>query len=340
MAIHKTTGKPADLLPEEAAVSRTYGSAAHDAPPAALDAKILAQAHKAVATARSPFSRAKRWAVPLSTAAVLVLSVGVVVQLSDRGAFDDEITTVAREAPSAPADVATADSDRAKASPKSDVPAAAPQAPSAPTFTKHTDVIAQSKPTPESAVSAPAAPAPPPADTTAERERKSAAVEEARRSQRAMARRDVAATAQEPAATVGLMARQAAPAKRDVADVLAVKVSGEAGAYEFAVTVSSLDRGCQQYADWWEVVSEDGRLLYRRVLEHSHVGEQPFTRSGASVPIQPDTIVWIRAHMNTTGYSGVALRGSVQSGFVQATPPATFAAALAKQPPLPEGCAN
>lgn len=336
MAIYKTTGKPADRLPEEAAVSRTYGSVAHDAPPAALDAKILAQAHKAVATARSPFSRAKRWAVPLSTAAVLVLSVGVVVQLSDRGAFDDEITTVAREAPSAPADVATVNSDRAKASPKSDVPAAAPRAPSAPTFTKRTEVIAQSKPTPESAASAPS----PPAEMAAERERRSAAADESRRSQRALARTDAAATAQQQAPAVGSMAQQAAPAKREAADVLAVHVGGEPGAFEFAVSIRSPDRGCQQYADWWEVVSGDGRLLYRRVLEHSHVDEQPLTRSGGPVPIEAGTIVWIRAHMNTVGYGGIALRGSARSGFVQATPPPAFAAELAKQPPLPQGCAS
>jgi hypothetical protein len=85
-------------------------------------------------------------------------------------------------------------------------------------------------------------------------------------------------------------------------------------------------------------VSTDGKLLYRRVLLHSHVDEQPFTRSGGPVPIQADTLVWVRAHMNTSGYGGVAFKGSVKAGFKQAVPDAEFAAGLAKQPPLPDGC--
>jgi len=123
------------------------------------------------------------------------------------------------------------------------------------------------------------------------------------------------------------------------ADVTGVVVSGSPGSYSFNVTVRSPDTGCKQYADWWEVLSEDGRLLYRRVLFHSHVGEQPFTRSGGPVPIQPDTLVWVRAHMNTSGYGGAALKGSVKDGFKPAALDAGFAAGVAKQTPLPDGCA-
>jgi len=122
------------------------------------------------------------------------------------------------------------------------------------------------------------------------------------------------------------------------AAVTAVQVSGAPGAYAFNVTVTSPDTGCQQYADWWEVVSTDGKLLYRRVLLHSHVSEQPFTRSGGPVPIQPDTVVWVRAHMNTGGYGGTVLKGSVKSGFTQTMLEAEFAAGLAQQAPLPDGC--
>ena len=49
-----------------------------------------------------------------------------------------------------------------------------------------------------------------------------------------------------------------------LADVLEVSPSGERGAYSFAVTLRSPDTGCERYADWWEVVSEDDR---RRDLE-------------------------------------------------------------------------
>jgi hypothetical protein len=122
------------------------------------------------------------------------------------------------------------------------------------------------------------------------------------------------------------------------ADVIGVQASGAPGAYSFNVTIKSPDTGCQQYTDWWEVVSEDGKLLYRRVLLHSHVDEQPFTRSGGPVPIQSNTVVWVRAHMNTSGYGAAAFKGSVKTGFKPAVPAAGFAAALAKQAPLPEGC--
>lgn len=130
------------------------------------------------------------------------------------------------------------------------------------------------------------------------------------------------------------------PAEKQLnADVLSVEVSGDPQAYNFSVQVSSPDTGCQQYADWWEVVSLDGELLYRRILLHSHAGEQPFTRSGGPVPIQADTQVWVRAHMNTGGYGGQAMKGSPQSGFQAGQPPANFASDLKNQPPLPEDCA-
>jgi hypothetical protein len=122
------------------------------------------------------------------------------------------------------------------------------------------------------------------------------------------------------------------------ADVVSVEVSGQAGAYQFSVGIKSPDTGCVQYADWWEVVSLDGKLLYRRVLLHSHVDEQPFVRSGGPVPIPPDTVVWVRAHMQPGGYGAVAFRGSARAGFQQAELSPAFAAGLAQSPPLPQGC--
>jgi hypothetical protein len=124
-----------------------------------------------------------------------------------------------------------------------------------------------------------------------------------------------------------------------IANVLNVEVTGQPNAYRFNVQVASPDTGCDQYADWWEVLSEDGQLLYRRVLLHSHVSEQPFTRSGGPVAIDGDTVVIVRAHMNVGGYGGAALRGSASGGFESVQLGSGFAAEVEALALLPEGCA-
>ena len=129
------------------------------------------------------------------------------------------------------------------------------------------------------------------------------------------------------------------PDLEDKAHVISVQASGSAGDYRFAVEIHSPDLGCEQYADWWEVIDEDGNLLYRRILAHSHVDEQPFTRSGGPVAIEPDTVVIVRAHMNNSGYGGVSLKGSVQEGFLPIELEPDFAADLEDMEPLPTGCA-
>lgn len=124
-----------------------------------------------------------------------------------------------------------------------------------------------------------------------------------------------------------------------VADVGSVAVTGEAGNYTFAVTLSSADTGCEQYADWWEVADlETGDLLYRRILAHSHVNEQPFTRSGGPVEIESNQVVIIRAHMGglQSHYGGQVLGGSVDHGF---QPVEDALASLESVDPLPKGCA-
>ena len=120
-----------------------------------------------------------------------------------------------------------------------------------------------------------------------------------------------------------------------------VSISGKEGNYTFSVTLKSPDKGCQQYADWWEVLSENGDLIYRRILAHSHVNEQPFTRSGGTVNISGNDVVIIRGHMNTIGYGDgeVAMKGSVISGFQRFTISKDFAADIEKESPQPNGCA-
>ena len=122
------------------------------------------------------------------------------------------------------------------------------------------------------------------------------------------------------------------------ADVIKVMVTGKR-AYRFNVTLESDETGCQQYADWWEVLDAQGTLLYRRILFHSHPNDQPFTRSGGSILLEPGQKVYVRGHMNKLGYVGDLFVGSVSSGFKKAVEPPSFPKDLEKQAPLPNGCA-
>jgi hypothetical protein len=136
-----------------------------------------------------------------------------------------------------------------------------------------------------------------------------------------------------------LTGARGAGAETPAAHVVSVDAAGAPQAYQFSVGVSSPDKGCRQYADWWEVVTEDGRLVYRRILLHSHVDEQPFVRSGGPVAVAPDAVVWVRAHMHPGGYGGKAMKGSVRGGFRETAMGAKFARELEQRTPQPDGCA-
>ena len=128
-------------------------------------------------------------------------------------------------------------------------------------------------------------------------------------------------------------------ANEPVADVIGVTVKETSSTYRFSVTLQSDETGCAQYADWWEVLSAKGELLYRRILVHSHPDTQPFTRSGGSVNIASNETVYIRAHMNTVGYKGDVFSGSIDKGFKKVTKVPNFSKMLETQKPLPSGCA-
>ena len=90
------------------------------------------------------------------------------------------------------------------------------------------------------------------------------------------------------------------------ADVVGVKASaGKDGSWSFAVTVRHDDEGWDHYADRWEVLGPDGKVLGTRVLYHPHVEEQPFTRSlgGVEVPKGVKEVV-VRAHDRVHGFGG------------------------------------
>jgi len=126
------------------------------------------------------------------------------------------------------------------------------------------------------------------------------------------------------------------------ANVIGVVVTGNAGSYRFAVTLRSDDTGCEQYANWWEVLSADGELIHRRILGHSHVEEQPFTRSSGPITVEADVALIVRAYMHREGddgYGGTEYRGSAAEGFVLSDTLVTGASGVEDAEPQPSGCA-
>lgn len=121
--------------------------------------------------------------------------------------------------------------------------------------------------------------------------------------------------------------------------VTQVEVTGDENAYTFNVTIESPDTGCDQYANWWEIVDLEGNLIYRRILDHSHVTEQPFTRAGENIALSKAQEVYVRLHMNNSGYAANAQKGSVASGFQAAELDVEFAKNLTETEPLPGACA-
>ena len=96
------------------------------------------------------------------------------------------------------------------------------------------------------------------------------------------------------------------PAYGGKADVISVNVT-ETGpnTYRFDVTVRHGDTGWDHYADRWEVLGPDGKIMATRVLLHPHVSEQPFTRSLTGIKIPPSiSQVTVRAHDKVHGYGG------------------------------------
>ena len=96
-----------------------------------------------------------------------------------------------------------------------------------------------------------------------------------------------------------LQAGQAAVLKVDI------RPAAEVGRFDLDVTLRHADSGWDHYANRWEVLAPDGRVIATRVLAHPHEHEQPFTRglSGVRIPAE-FTWVRLRGHDLVHGYGG------------------------------------
>jgi len=102
---------------------------------------------------------------------------------------------------------------------------------------------------------------------------------------------------------IGLASTTAFCGEADVIDV-DIDATGST-TYTFSVSVRHADQGWKHYADRWEVLAPDGRVLATRTLYHPHVDEQPFTRSlsGVKIPKQIEQVI-VLAHCSVHAYGG------------------------------------
>ena len=117
------------------------------------------------------------------------------------------------------------------------------------------------------------------------------------------------------AAIAGAVMTIAGPAIAGEADVVGVRMAQNGETYRFNVTVRHADAGWDHYADKWEVVTPDGKVIDTRVLAHPHNNEQPFTRSLGSVRIPAGLAkVRVRAHDKVHGYGGREMEIDMNTG--------------------------
>ncbi len=72
----------------------------------------------------------------------------------------------------------------------------------------------------------------------------------------------------------------------EVVDVQANQASDKT--WRFSVTLKHADEGWDHYANQWQIIAPNNKILGTRTLYHPHVNEQPFTRSLNGVKIPAD----------------------------------------------------
>lgn len=292
-------------------VSRIYRGARNELPPSRLDATILQAARSAVTprpVARSPFS--STWTVPASLAAVLVLSVALVVFMSRERAVP-----VSEPLPASTGTATTemgARDETPSTAAHAPEPVAPPMTPQdmAPTSRRIEPTVPDSRKT-----GAPRQPAEP--------SRAGDSVFEALKPFGRTMPAPRAPTVDAPVSAVS--------PSGSYADLVSVQTKGDAGAYTFIVKIEGFGIDRAPYGDWWEVLSEDGRLLYRGILSPGDIKERSYAGVGGPIPIEANTTVWVLTHTSSAGYGPMGLKGSPRTGFRKTEMPAEFAAKVGGQ---------
>ncbi len=96
------------------------------------------------------------------------------------------------------------------------------------------------------------------------------------------------------------------------ADVIDVKITKQGQSFNFDVTLKHADTGWKHYANKWDIVGPDGKVLGTRVLYHPHVEEQPFTRSlsGVKIPASVSQVT-VRGYDSKHGLGGKTMQVAV-----------------------------
>lgn len=96
------------------------------------------------------------------------------------------------------------------------------------------------------------------------------------------------------------------------ADVVDGKITalGE-NRYRIDATVLHADEGWDHYANRWDVLAADGRVLGSRELAHPHENEQPFTRSLTLSLPEGTTLIRLQANDSVHGLGGKILELTV-----------------------------
>ena len=96
------------------------------------------------------------------------------------------------------------------------------------------------------------------------------------------------------------------------ADVVDGKITALGdGRFRIDATVLHEDAGWDHYADRWDVLAVDGRILGTRELAHPHENEQPFTRSLTLILPEGISVVMLRANDFVHGLGGKILELAV-----------------------------